>query len=203
MLIGSAKYPLAHIAKALDVLEQDLLFGSDIGCSLRKTVAASSIGPEFERKNCRCCVNGFHGYAHSWACQKENHPNVIKGLGLEDLETLERIFSASNAVAALTRYSTAYHRRVFIDLFFRQLDEEKHVNLGDMLYNNYKQALGIIEDESLALNHTLQSLGITEADLEKWEHEEAVYFSALGQEPDWNIHAVAYVELLQELRCAE
>ena len=46
MFIGSAKYPLVHIAKALDVLEQDLLFGSDIGCSLRKTVAASSIGPE-------------------------------------------------------------------------------------------------------------------------------------------------------------
>jgi hypothetical protein len=203
MITGSAKYPLAHIAKALDVLEENLLFGSDIGCSLRKTVETSSLGSEFKRKQCWCCVNAFHGYAHSWACQRANHPNVIKGLGLEDLEMLERIFSASNAVASVTRYSTAYRRQVFIDMFFRQWDEEKYLNLGTMLHNNYKQALGIIEDESLALNQTLQSLEITAADLEKWEDEETAYFSTLGQEPQWDVHAVAYVELLQELRSAE
>jgi hypothetical protein len=170
---------------------------------LQKTVTASSLGTEFKRKNCRCCINAFHGYAHNWVCQKENHPNVIKGLGLEDLETLERIFSASNAVAAVTRYSTAYRRRVFIDMFFHQWDDEKYLNLGTMLYNNYRQALGIVEGETLALHHTLQSLGVTEADLEKWEYEEVSYFSTLGQEPQWDLHAVTYVELLQELRKAE
>ena len=29
-------------------------------------------------------------------------------MGLEDLETLERVFSASNALAAVTQYSLAY-----------------------------------------------------------------------------------------------
>ena len=83
---------------------------------------------------------------HNWASQKENHPNVIKGLGLEDLETLERIFSASNSVATVTHYSTAYCCRVFIDLFLWQWDEEKYVNLGNFFYNNYKQTLDIIKD---------------------------------------------------------
>lgn len=102
-------------------MEDNLLFGSDIGCSLKKTIMSSSLGPKFKMKNCKCCVNAVHGYTHNWVCQKENHPNVIKGLGLEDLETLERIFSASNSVTTVTCYLTAYHHRVFIDLFLWQL----------------------------------------------------------------------------------
>ena len=62
---------------------------------------SSSLGPKFRVKNCKCCVNAVHGYTHNWVCRKENHPNVIKGLGLEDLETLECIFSASNSVTTL------------------------------------------------------------------------------------------------------
>jgi len=148
-------------------------------------------------------VNAFHGYTHNWACQKENHPNVIRGLGLEDLETLERVFSASNAVAAVTRCATAYRRHVFIDMFFRQWDEEKYQNLATMLWNNYRQALDIVEHESVALADALRSLKITEADLERWEAEEVVYFKTLGQESEWDVHAIAYVELLQELRLTQ
>ena len=68
-----------------------------------------------------------------------------------------------------------------------------------MLYNNYVQALDIIDTESIALQHSLQSLGASEADLDKWEVEEAEYFQTLGQEPEWDVHAIAYIELLQEL----
>lgn len=147
-------------------------------------------------------MNTFHGYSHNWACQKQNHPNVIKGLGLEDLETLERIFSASNAVASLTRYATAYRRRVFIDMFFRQWDEDKYLNLGTMILGNYRQALTIIANDSLALNDTLTTLGITTMDLAQWQEEEVAFFSTLGKEKTWDVHAMAYVELLQGLRAA-
>lgn len=201
--VNRAKYPLAHLAKALDVLEERLLVGSDIGCSLSKTIASSSLGDRFKAKNCRCCVNAFHGYTHNWACQKANHPNVIKGLGLEDLETLERVFSSSNAVAALTRFGTAYHRRVYIDIFLQQWDEEKYLNLANMLYNNYRQALDIIKNDSIALADALLDLGLTVAQLEAWNSEEVQYFQTVGKEPEWDAHAVAYVELLQELRLHE
>lgn len=127
---------------------------------------------------------------------------MIKGLGLEDLETLERVFSASNAVASVTRYATAYRRRVYIDMFFRQWDEDKYLNLGIMLLGNYRQALAIIANNSVALNDTLTTLGITAADLNEWQDEEASFFSTLGQEPAWDVHAMAYVELLQDLRAA-
>jgi hypothetical protein len=199
--LGSrAKYPLAIVAKALEVFPPSWLMAYDIGCSFKETIAHSSLAELFEKRNCRCCVNAFHGYSHNFACQVKNHPNIIEGMGLEDLETLERVFSASNLLAGITRYMSAYRRCVFIDLFFKQWDAEKYQNLGNMLFNNYKQALQIIEDEQPALDDAKNSLGIKDGELEKWQKEKAEYFSRLGQEPERDILKIAYVELLQELR---
>lgn len=124
-------------------------------------------------------------------------------MGLEDLETLERVFSSSNQLAPIVRYATAYRRRVFIHNFFRQWDEEKYYNLGTMLLKNYIQALKIIETESIALTEAMGSLGIQDGDLDHWQEEQVKYFETLGNEPEWDIHAVAYVELLQELQEVE
>lgn len=88
-------------------------------------------------------------------------------------------------------------------MFLRQWDEEKYLNLGDFFYNNYQQALHIIEFDALALKDTLDSLNITVADLDQWENEEQAYIKTLGQEPEWDLHAVTNVELLQELRSLE
>jgi hypothetical protein len=94
----------------MDVLRNQILYGYDI------TVSKSSLGIRFREQGSRFCVNAFHGYAHNYACQLKNHPMFVEGMGLEDLETLERVFSASNAVAPLTRHASAYSRHVFIDI---------------------------------------------------------------------------------------
>lgn len=197
-----AKYPLAITSKCLEVLGRRLLIGYDIGCTFSKTIASSLLGPQFKEQECRCCVNAFHGYSHNFACQKQNHPNVINGMGLEDLETLERVFSCSNQLARIIRYSTSFRRRLFIDMHFKQWDEDKYLNLGTMLFNNYVQALDIIKTDSVALADAMHSLEISKNDLELWHEEEAKYFLSLGKEPEWDVHAVAYVELLQDLRDA-
>jgi hypothetical protein len=199
-MISRAKFPLAIVAKALEVLPPGWLGAYDIGCSFSSTISHSSLGRLFEERKCRCCVNAFHGYLHNFACQMKHHPNIIEGMGLEDLETLERVFSASNILAGVTRYMSKYRRRVFIDLFFQQWDADKYENLGKMLLGNYRQALQIIEDEEPALEHAKKSLQINDGDLEKWHVEEVDYFATLGQEPEHDIHKIAYVELLQELR---
>lgn len=124
-------------------------------------------------------------------------------MGLEDLETLERVFSSSNQLAPITRYASAYHRRLFIDMFFKQWDSDKYQNLGLMLYNNYVQALEILDTEQAALDEAMVSLQISEADLLHWHAEEKQYLATLGREPDENLQAVAYVELLQKLAAAE
>lgn len=188
------------IGKALEVFDGSWIDGYDIGCAFNKTIESSSLGKMFKDAKCRCCVNAFHGYSHSYDCQKQHHPNVIEGMGLEDLETLERVFSASNVLGGVTRYMTRYRRRVFIDLFFRQWDADKYANLGKMLRNNYLQALRIIEEEVPSLEEAKRVLGISQEELEGYHAEEATYFKTLGTEQEYDIHRVEYVELLQKFR---
>ncbi|KAI0699449.1 hypothetical protein BC835DRAFT_1405155 [Cytidiella melzeri] len=198
-----AKYPLATVAKVLESIGQDTLGGYDIGCAFLSTVQRSSLGPAFQEKNSRFCVCAFHGYSHCHTCQMRFHPNNLTGAGLEDLETMERIFSASNQLASVTRYASPYQRRLFIEAYFRQWDEDKSLNTGTFILSNYRQALEVIEHDGEVLREAMESLGITEASMDEWEHEELGFFARLGDEDDYDVHAVAYVELLQELRDLE
>ncbi len=191
------------VAKALEVFRDNFLVGYDIGCTMEETVGRSSLGPAFKERGCRMCVNAFHGYSHSYPCQLRFHPNGITGMGLEDLETLERIFSASNNLASVTCFASAYRRHMLIDLFYQQWDSEKYANLAIMLYNNHVQASEIIRDIEPMVAHTLQTIGHTEEDLEKFEKEERQYFATLKDESPWDLHAIAYVEVLQDLRAVK
>jgi hypothetical protein len=188
------------VAKALQVLPPTFLLGYDIGCTFQGTINNSSLGPSFRDAKCCCCVNAFHGYSHNFLCQLHFHPNIILGMGLEDLETLERTFSQSNALASLTRHMSSYRRRVFIDMFFRAWDDEKYQNLGTMLFNNYCQALDIINNDGVDLVLQLNALKLTTDDLDRFVVEQVNYFQELGKETQEDLHAIAYVELLEELR---
>ncbi|KAL7280958.1 hypothetical protein ACG7TL_005907 [Trametes sanguinea] len=195
-----AKYVIAIVAKIMETIGGRNLFGYDIGCTFKVTILHSSLGEAFRASGSRFCVNAFHGYSHAYHCQVQNHPNTIKGAGLEDFETLERLFSDSNELAPVTRYASPYRRHVLMDMFFTHHDDEKYANLGLMIYNNYVQALEIITDQSPVLDEAMRSLGITADDLRSFRSEEHQYFSTLQDENPANIHAVAYVEALQELR---
>ena len=113
------------------------------------------------------------------------------------------ILHARPETTQVTRYASAYHRRVFIDMFFQQWDDDKYQNLALMLLNNYRQALSIIKDEGAAVEKTMATMGITSADLELWHAEQAGFFETIGEESRWDVHAVAYVELFQELSSSE
>ncbi|OSD07636.1 hypothetical protein PYCCODRAFT_1359298 [Trametes coccinea BRFM310] len=197
-----AKYALAMVAKLHAALGGRLMIGYDIGCDFSETVNNSSLGPEVLALGTRFCVNAFHGYSHSYNCQVVFHPNVIVGMGLEDLEVLERIFSGSNHLAPVVRYASRYRRWVLIDQYFQQWDQEKYANIGLMLFNNLSQALDIVRTQSPVLEQALKSLQLTHADLDRFANEEREFFLNLRDEEDHNLHAVAYVEALQELRSA-
>ena len=191
------------VAKAMDTFGSHLLIGYDIGCVFGGTILSTLLGTKFRESGSRTCVNAFHGYSHNYKCQCKNHPNNIAGMGLEDLETLEWVFSSSNALAGVTRYASAYRRRMYIELHFKQWDEDKYSNLATMLRNNYHQALDIIKNNGRAVNEAKRSLGATDEDLESWKVEQEEYFLVLGDEPESKVRAIAYVELLQKLRQLE
>lgn len=104
----SAKYPLSIVAKAPDALGPHLLIGYDIGCVFSKTILSTSLSAKFLESGSRTCVNVFHGYSHNYTCQCKNHLNNIAGVGLEDLETLEWVFSSSNALVAVMWHALVY-----------------------------------------------------------------------------------------------
>ena len=84
-------------------------------------------------------------------------------------------------------------------MYFRQWDEDRYLNLATWITNNYIQALNIINENEVVLEDTLHSLGIAgTAQLDEWQREQVQFFETLGLEPEWNVHAMAYVEHLQE-----
>jgi hypothetical protein len=95
-------------------------------------VANSSLAVRAELYGLLLAVNAFHGHAHSRLCQLRCHPLYLKGLGLEDLETCERVFSSSNSVARLIRYSSHFHWLQFLDLHFQQWDDDKYLELSKL-----------------------------------------------------------------------
>ncbi|KAF7799883.1 hypothetical protein EIP86_011125 [Pleurotus ostreatoroseus] len=195
-----AKYPLAILDKILDTHEPKTGGAFDIGCGFNSTVNNSSLGPKFREKQARLFVNAFHGYSHNYKCQLKFHPSVIQGMGLEDLETMERIFSATNRLAPVTRYMTRYRRSLFIETYLQQWDDEKYANLGTFILNNFRQAIKVIKEEGYWLASEMRNRGITDAQINQWEEKQEAFFANIDKEPNYDVHAVAYVELLDELR---
>jgi hypothetical protein len=133
MHLLSMKYALATTNKLIDVYGPNGMTGYNIGCSFSKTVAASSIADKVKRVNHRFVVNSFHGHAHNRRCQLQYYTLYQEGLGIEDLETCERVFSGSNAVAPLIRHASYFHWLQFIDLQFDQWDQDRYQELSKFL----------------------------------------------------------------------
>ena len=125
-----AKYGLAVVNKVLDVCGNDQAIGHDIACSSRKTIANSSIGGKAAESRLQVVVNAFHGFSHNRRCQLQNHPLYLDGIGIEDLETCERIFASSNSAAALIRHASHFHWVQFLDLHFDNWNGDKYLELS-------------------------------------------------------------------------
>lgn len=129
----SAKYPLAATNFLMKVFGENQGLGFDIACSFESTIKNSPmLGAIAEAKGLQVIVNAFHGWAHNRLCQLKYHPLYRTGMGLEDLETLERFFSSSNTIARTIRHATSFHWHQAIDLHFRQWDEQKYQELSKL-----------------------------------------------------------------------
>ncbi|KIP01279.1 hypothetical protein PHLGIDRAFT_123493 [Phlebiopsis gigantea 11061_1 CR5-6] len=131
-----------------------------------------------------------------------SHHNNVKGRGIKDVETLEKDFSGSNAPASITCYMSAYRRHLYIEAYFRQWEEDKYLNTSTFSLNNYVKALDVIEQET-AIIKSLKYQNLTAANIADWKKESFEFFAQLGNEPQYNVHVIAYVELLQKLQDLE
>jgi hypothetical protein len=97
---------------------------------------SSSIGAKAAELKLQVVVNAFHGFSHECRCQLQNHPLYLNGLGLEDLETCERIFASSNTAAILIRHASYFHWMQFLDLHFDQWDMDRYTELSTCIITN-------------------------------------------------------------------
>ena len=205
------------MSKLLQVFGENLGGGYNIGCQFKSTLASSSIGPTAQALQHTCLVGAFHGHAHSRFCQLSHPTTYVEGLGIEDLETCERIFSRSNALASATRYANVFHRQQAISTYFQYHDDcETYANLsmynyhfilvdtnrrtGDFLYNNYKQALDILAEGQRILPALMKDLRIEDtATFDGWLKEEKSYLESLCREPEEETLAMEYWQWLVKL----
>ncbi|KAH9903426.1 hypothetical protein C8Q73DRAFT_674646 [Cubamyces lactineus] len=196
------KYPLAIVNKLIEVYGSDIKIGYDIACAFSKIVRRSSLGARVAALNVTGVVPAFHGHSHNRSCQVRWHPLYMPGVGKEDFEGCERCFSESNALAPGTRLSTAFHRHQAIEQFFTFWSDQKHSESGKFLYDNYCQALEIIEDDTEALKLLLRQLSISTVDLERYLEEERAYFKSRRIEPPEVTAELDYLESLTRLKAA-
>ncbi|KAI6028091.1 hypothetical protein EDC04DRAFT_2869158 [Pisolithus marmoratus] len=164
-----AKYPLAAVSKLLDAFGEDLAGGYDIG-SLNYT----------------SLVLAFHGYAHRCLCQLRFLARYIDGMGLEDLEGCEHMFSKTNGLASAVHYASAFHHCQAIVGYIAHNNEHKvYQNLTTMILNNYRQALCIVQEGKNTLPCLMDDPGITDASVFRtWLLEENEYLITHSHEPE-------------------
>lgn len=145
----------------------------------------------------------------------------IPGIGLEDFETCERLFSISNGLARGTRHASPFHRYQAIEEFFRFWDEDKYANLGKFFFtcrncqaidrqigyflcNNYAQAQDIISRETPILNMFKSKFALDDADFEHFLEEERQYLQVLKEPRQYdNEMHIVYVEALEALEASQ
>ncbi|KAJ7914222.1 hypothetical protein B0H13DRAFT_2232184 [Mycena leptocephala] len=103
-----AKNGLAISDALLDAFGPDLGQGYDIGCGFETTIKNSPIGEKARWLNLRS-LGAFHGHTHNHMCQLRFLTTYVRGLGLEDLEGCERLFSKFNTLSRSTRYASVFH----------------------------------------------------------------------------------------------
>ncbi|KAJ7472629.1 hypothetical protein FB451DRAFT_1134187 [Mycena latifolia] len=195
-----AKYGFAITNHLLRVLGH-LGLGYDIGCKYGKMVRAHpGLSKLAADMNFKSLVGAFHGSAHKRECQLKNLTTYVKGVGMEDLETCESFFSKSNALAATTRYATAFHRKQAITTYLKHADTfDAYQGLGKFFLNKYHRALRT-KATLPALKETMAKLGVeSRAVFETWLEKEKTFLRTLSKEPLQETLEMEYYQKLVNL----
>ncbi|KAI6113548.1 hypothetical protein EDD16DRAFT_1521166 [Pisolithus croceorrhizus] len=125
----------------------------------------------------------------------------VDGMGLEDLEGCEHLFSKTNGLVSAVHYASAFHHHQAIAGYIAHNDEhEVYLNLTTMIFNNYRQALHIIQEGKNTLPHLMDDLGIMDVSVfSAWLLEENEYLAAHLCEPEKEMLQMEYWQKLVNL----
>ncbi|KAF8187398.1 hypothetical protein K438DRAFT_1907534 [Mycena galopus ATCC 62051] len=182
-----AKYPLTIENALMDVFGKDIGFGYDIGCGHAKTLKNSPLGPKAKEHNFRMLVGAFHGHAHNRRCQLKYLATYVEGMGIEDLEGCEHLFSKSNRLSRSVRYASVFHRKQTIRAYLAHVDT----------FDTY--AVSILDTEK-SVKYAMAQAGVTEEMMKTRLEEEKVYLDGLLVEPEEETDQMEYYQQLVNLQ---
>ncbi|KAK1234649.1 hypothetical protein PQX77_002152, partial [Marasmius sp. AFHP31] len=187
--------------KGLSPLNSDQGWAYDIGCQFRETLRRSPLKSLSVEQRVRILIGILHGYGHNRLCQLEFLLLYIVGVGLEDLETLERLFSLTNSLAPATRHASTFHRRQMISQFLYHHDNfEAYANLSKFIHDNYRQALEV-QRLNVSVLDELKELGVRSGDdVYGWIREERQYLESRHQTPEEDTNTIELYKKLVLLK---
>ncbi|KAJ6476961.1 hypothetical protein C8R45DRAFT_1158132 [Mycena sanguinolenta] len=202
-----AKYAfalLAHVCKALGPEIVKLILGYDIGCRFYKMVMRHPrVSDLLNDREFQALVGAFHGTAHDRLCQTRNLPKYTEDVGLEGFEECETFFSESNALAARTRYSTAFHRwQAFVTWAEHKDRFQTYGQLCNFFFythtlaTKYRHALAVLAEAPVLARLMSELDGATPATLEGWLKAEREYLCSLRKEPEEETLQMEYYQAL-------
>ncbi|KAE9390548.1 hypothetical protein BT96DRAFT_833281 [Gymnopus androsaceus JB14] len=180
--------------------EGKLAISYDVHCKLSKTVKRSPLRNLAEWCRYLPIIGTMHGYTHERKCQLLFLMLYIVGTGIEDGEACEHYFTVANALAGITRHQSIFRRRQAIAEFvYRQDNFKTYAKSSLFIYNNYKQALGILQGRG-AVTKGMKEAGIVTSDtFYDWLTEEGEYLRSLQKVPARETLEMEYFQKLEGL----
>ncbi|KAF8497296.1 hypothetical protein JB92DRAFT_3224434 [Gautieria morchelliformis] len=186
------------------------LYGNDKTLCTENWVAANAIYEEtvkvFEQTGgfvCACRHGFVQTFVEMWKSGE------LAKYGLATLEKILKVFQEDQCVGsdiACSFMATVHNSSLSEDAHNKQLtmalnafNGHAHGRLSNFMYNNYKQALSIINEYIPEVEAFKSAHGYTDEGFISWHDEEFTYLSNSGKEPPEDALKVAYVEALQKL----
>jgi hypothetical protein len=119
----------------------------DIICLRRKAIEKQF--PSLLNKNPKYAVSVFHAYANSMSCQVKYHPRYIAGIGYENGEGCERLWSYLNGFASMIRSMSAANRQLVFTDAVDHFIESKMAGLASVIKKTFDRMQSIISVHNL------------------------------------------------------
>ncbi|KAE9391456.1 hypothetical protein BT96DRAFT_1001317 [Gymnopus androsaceus JB14] len=180
--------------------EGALAIAYDIHCKFSKTVKQSPLKNLVEWCNYLPVIGTMHGYAHERAFQLLFLMLYIVGTGIKDGEPCEHYFSVTNALAGITRHQSIFHcRQAIAEFIYHQDNFETYSKSSLFIYNNYKQALGLLKTRHAVAKAMKESRIEATETFYEWLVEEGEYLHSLSKAPPEETLEMEYFLKLEAL----
>ncbi|KAJ7168055.1 hypothetical protein B0H12DRAFT_1040625, partial [Mycena haematopus] len=153
----------------------------DVGCVTDRSINLYPILLPGLRERVSFIVNVMHSYGHQWICQLFYSPRLWRGLGLADLEGVERFWSRIRKLIGMTRSQWNSRRIWTLDQYTSFVNDDGRDNLGAWIIR--QQTKNVARKQSSAVK-LLRECRVPEAELrQQWAEQKAAQRSLRSHAP--------------------